>query len=136
MSYKITLRDKSEIILPDEAGRALKDHLLSLKKPANIEIGGDMYNSSQIVSVAKANLSAGTNGGQPQIAGPKYSCGSFSIQMMIHKIALRDKANWSKLVKDKDWRERTRLAIRAKYPDRKFCDHIANEHACLEVATK
>jgi hypothetical protein len=32
MSYKVTFRDRSEIILPDEAGLALKDHWLRLKK--------------------------------------------------------------------------------------------------------
>jgi hypothetical protein len=58
MSYKVTFRDRSEIILPDEAGLALKDHWLSLKKPENIEIGGDGYLSSQIVSIAKTNLAA------------------------------------------------------------------------------
>lgn len=134
MSYKIITRDKTEIILPDEAGLALKEHLLSLKKPANIEIGGDMYLSSQILSVTKANLDAAQVRNAPALPqGPEYNCGPYSIQRVIHQVALRDRENWPQLVQDKAWREKTRLALRKKFPNKKWCDNKTNEHACLEA---
>jgi hypothetical protein len=133
MSYKVTFRDKSEIILPDEAGLALKDHWLGLKRPENIEIGGDGYLSSQIVSIAKTNLAAANMNTPALPQGPIYSCGPYSIQNEIHRRALQHRKQWTKLVRDPRWREKTRLEIRAEDPKRKWCDHHQGEHACLEA---
>jgi hypothetical protein len=35
MSYQISLRDKRSIIVPTQAGLALKEHLLKVKEPKN-----------------------------------------------------------------------------------------------------
>jgi hypothetical protein len=130
MSFKIKLRDKSEIIVPDAAGEALRDHLLSLKKPANLEIGGDMYNSSQIVAITKTNLATGTE--RPQLpAGPIKNHSPNSIQLEIHRRALaQHPKDWYKYVKDKDWREKQRLSIRAEDKNRNWCDYKTGECPC------
>lgn len=131
MSYKVTFRDKTEIILPDAAGEILKEHLLGLKRPTNVEIGGDMYSSSLIVSVAKANLNAGP--ANQALAEPKFNCvlNGTSIQAEIHRRAMQHK-NWPKLVQDKAWRSRTRQEIILEDPDKEWCDYLAGAHACFK----
>jgi len=130
MSYKITLRDKTEMIVPDDAGQALADHLLRLKKSEYLEIAGSTYLSSHIISVAKTTLAAAGQPDNRTLQAPKYSCGQFSIEAEIHRRALRDKKNWPSLVRDKAWREKTRKEIRAEDPKREWCDHRAGTHAC------
>jgi hypothetical protein len=133
MSYKIKMRDNSELIVPDQAGKALEQHWLELTKPEPIEISGDAYMSSEIRSITKSNIS-----GDPlkhsQLVAPKYNCvrAGTSIQVQVRNIIkAQHPKDWPKYLKDESYREKTRKSIRAKFPDKQWCDHREAEHACI-----
>jgi hypothetical protein len=135
MSYIVTMKDKSEIILPDEAGAKLKDYWLSLKRPTNIEILGDAFSSSLIASIKKDNIDlikADLN--QPALpAKPTHNCvlAGTSIQQAVQRvIKQKHPKDWSKYVKDMGYRNRIRLALREKYPNKSWCDSKENIHVC------
>jgi hypothetical protein len=130
MSYKIKMRDNSEIIVPDEAGRALEEHWLGLTKPEPIEIGGNAYMSSEMRSITKSNISSNEPNSK-QISGPKYNCAPYSIQRHIMQVAVR--RNEVKKLKDESYREKIRLTLCEKYPNKKWCDHREAEHACIKT---
>jgi len=132
MSYKITFRDKSEVIVPNETGEKLKAALVSNDIPEHITLAGDVYRTSLISSVTKSNI-AEANRDRPVLPpGPVYNCAPYSIQRAVMVHAMRN--HEVKKLKDPAYRERMRLALRKKYPNKKWCDHHAGEHACLETA--
>jgi hypothetical protein len=134
MSYKVTLRDRTEIVVPQQAGSRLKEYWLSLKRPTPIDINGEAYSSSEIVSIRRAaNAGELPLGEEKQLpAGPKYQCGEHSLQHAINKYA-KQKREVSNL-SDEAYRDRVRTALLAKYPN-KFCDYKTNTHVCQEVTT-
>lgn len=130
MSYVITTRDKLQIIVSDKDGKALQDHLLTLKQPKNISISGNMYRSSEIVSIIQSNIDADPFPESHQIDGPKrYICGDRSIQYQIIKHA-SSKGEVAQL-KNKSYRDRVYKALLTKYP-KKFCDSKTGYHVCVD----
>lgn len=132
MSYEIEFRDKTKMTVADDAGAKLQNHLLTLKKPEYIEIAGDVFMSSQIVSIAKSFIQAqpAPHAG-PRITGPVYNCGPLSIQLEVRRrLIAQHPKDWPKYLKSATAREKMRLTIRAEDPDRKYCDHHASIHVC------
>lgn len=137
MSYEIEFRDKTKMIVADDAGAKLQNHLLNLKRPEYIEIAGDVYMSSQIVSIAKGFIQShpAPHSG-PQITELIYNCGPLSIQLEVRRrLIAQHPKDWPKYLKSATARDKMRLAIRAEDPDRKYCDHHASTHVCRVSTT-
>lgn len=141
MSFLVTFRDKTGITVKNEDGEAIKELLLTNPKPAvNIEIAGDMWRSSEIVSVTKTEdprpmseaAEAWANSASQMIDQPKEpECrGEFSIQKEIHKLIVDEhRSNWPGAVQNKKLRAKYRNQLLAAQPDG-WCDYKAGKCAC------
>jgi hypothetical protein len=127
MSYRVTFRDRTTALLENSKGEQLKKYLLSNRPPVNIEINGELYRASEIISVKKA---VATEDNIPvadwntlRLPTGKKCHGQYSVQNEINKIAKNTygKVHWSKLIHDKKWRESIYQEL-LKTPD-KWCDY-------------
>lgn len=125
------MRNREEIILSDEMGNKLKELLQTTKPGQMVDIQGDLYRASEIVKVeyavdpAQDIYEAKDWSEVAQLMG--NGCrGTNSIQNHINQIAQDTDI---KLLKDDEWREKTRLELRAITPDG-WCDYKENECAC------
>lgn len=134
MSYKVSFRDKTSTTITTEDGDNLKLLLLAKNHPPNIEINGELYRASEIISVKQA---VSTQDIIPEdiidpnkrLAAKSRCRGQYSIQHEINKIA-HSNDNWGKLVRDKKWRE----DIRSKLLEQtdQWCDSRTGSCACEE----
>jgi hypothetical protein len=134
MSYTITLKDKTELTVTDkEAEEVMK---MISQKIEFIILSGQMYSRTTIAKVEKGGSHVKNVFPEAkQLNEPlKYNCvlAGTSIQLSIHRIIKqKHPKDWPKHVNNKEYREKLRLALRAKYPNKKWCDHKENEHSCL-----
>jgi len=128
----LKLIDKTEISLTDREAQAVERMVEQGKE--FIKIGTQLIKRSQIAQIIQGNISTPVFHEDRALNAPQYNCvnAGTSIQYEIHRRAMKHK-NWPKLVRDKAWREKTRLEIRAEDPDRRWCDNHMNQHACLEA---
>jgi hypothetical protein len=136
MSYKLSFRDKTEVIVPNETGEKLKSALMRAKPPRTITIAGELYKSSEVLTIKKTNLDTGQ--AKAKVLEPGTDCNTdTSIQWAVHRyIMANHKKNWKKLVKNQTFREKVRQAIIANDSDKIWCDHKAGAHACLELTAE
>ena len=127
MSYNVTFRDKTSIIISNERGDKLKE-ILAANKPQMLDLEGNMYRSSEIVSVKQAIESNATLITDPfrQIEESKCKA-QYSIQKEINHIALAEK-NWAKLIQDTKWREQVRAQLWEQSDQ--WCDYKKGACAC------
>lgn len=144
MSYKITFRDRTTLIVPTEVGDKLKNAMMSDESPETITLAGDVFRTSQIVSVVKSNLPTAQDQDlkRPALSSaPQYNCvlAGTSIQVAIHRaIKKQFPSDWAKRVQDKKYRDKVRQQIRMANPNKAWCDMTKepNEHACLDYKPK
>ncbi|HVB24098.1 MAG TPA: hypothetical protein VNG51_19325 [Ktedonobacteraceae bacterium] len=144
MSYIVTLRDGTTHRLDNENGLSLRDTWESAKHPFPARLGDGSVLSSQIVSIAKEQLT------QPdwltseviqeskRIEAKDHCRGQYSIQKQINDIAHDEGGHvtgpnpeglkWSKLIQDTAWREKVRSQLRGM--NNQWCDYRAGECAC------
>lgn len=132
MSYKITFRDKTSTTVDTSKGEKLKELMLSTRPPENIEINGELYRRTEIISVKKAigghdNI---PNFDRPALGSGDKCKGQFSIQREINNM-IKDQypKDWAKRIGNTKFREEIRKKLRQQ-PGVLWCDHRANECAC------
>lgn len=131
MSYKVTFRNKTSTILDPVRGENLKQLLLSNKPPANIDINGNMYRSSEIVTIEHyAEAGAQPVSDSPQLPAGPTCHGEFSIQRRITElIKQKYPRDWPKHIGNTRERELIRHRVR-KAETGPWCDARAGECAC------
>lgn len=134
MSYKIKIRTHDEPIIVDEArGTYLKDTLLNPVRPQFLEIDGNLYRLSEIVSIEQFKPIQFPQPVQEELTGisnHRDMCkGKYSIQKEINRITKEEHpTEWAKLIQDKKWRESIRQKLRET--PAQWCDYKAHECAC------
>jgi hypothetical protein len=115
VSYTITLRNKQVYTLSDQKAESLKELWATSKQSFVMELNGDTYKSSEIVSITKNKPTEADipNFDNPPLPQGKMCRGEYSIQKEINNIARHDHPNdWPKYIKNKHWREQMRLQLR------------------------
>jgi hypothetical protein len=129
MSYTIRLFDKTEIVVSNAQAMALNKSLAS---------GSDGFVTVNGSTIKKSAIASVTPGGQTQAdqPGPAFGgtiavglqCrGQYSIQREINRIA-SDRPDWSKLIRDLSWREKTRTELLRASND--WCDYKTGACRC------
>lgn len=130
MSYQVTFRDKTSTFVDTTRGENLKAALAAGKSQL-IDIGGEMYRSSEIVSIKRAMDAPIVDpwANEKQMLPAKPTCrGTRSIQNEINKIAKDSGKDWAKKIRDMVWREKTRQLLRKNDTD--WCDYKAGTCVC------
>lgn len=129
----LRLTNKTEIVLTKQESQEIEK--LIEQGVEFIKVGDSLIKRTLIAGIFPGGDDIKTAVDNQFTLDGKPKCqGQHSIQWAIHQVALRDKTNWPKLVKDKAWREKTRLAIIAKYPNKKWCDYKSNACACVIIS--
>lgn len=132
MSFKVTFRDKTSTLISLEKGEKLKELLLAARPPESIEINGELYRRTEIVSVKKA---VGGTDYSPvpdwvqdakQLAEGKGCRGEHSLAKELMRIA-SEKKNF-KLLADKQWRKEQEEFLRST--GQVFCNNKTGECYC------
>lgn len=135
MAYEVQFKDRTSTIIESIEGERLKQMLLTLKTPRNIELNGEMYNTTQIVAVKHATMPTVDlpDWDKPVLpAGKTGGCrGEKSLARELMRVASKRK-NF-KLLADKKWRAEQKAILVES--GQKFCDASANECACSPVKT-
>jgi hypothetical protein len=133
----LKLLDKIEIIITDEQAKKISNELMdnNTDNPF-IFVNNQAIKKTAIAGIFKGGMKESDlpNFNHKQIAPPKYNCVSAgtSIQIQVRKIILaQHPKDWPKYLKDESYREKIRKSIRAKYPNKQWCDHREGEHACV-----
>ena len=135
MSYTVKFRDKTEIMLSTQRGEKLKAILTQAKPPTMVEIEDKLTRVAEILSVDKvyepeARVHQPANWGEVlELTGGKRCRGQQSIQNEINNIAKGEGDGWQQRIRDKKWREATRLTLREANPDG-WCDYREEECSC------
>lgn len=139
MSYEVIFKDKTSQIVPDLTGEKLKSMVLENEQPTTpIEINGNIF---RLYDVASVRYSATIKRELPTVsidhlidaAANKDKHGNkcraqYSIQREINALA-KAEGNWTKLLRDKEWREKTRLELWS-HKGVLWCDDKVKECAC------
>lgn len=126
---KVLLKDKTEIYISESQANILKEELLT-NDDGFIKIGGQTIRKSRVVEIRTGGLRSVDipDFNTPVIEDSKCQ-GQYSIQAEINRIANEEHPKeWSKLIRDKQWRESTRQTLRGLTD--KWCDYRAHECAC------
>lgn len=135
----LKLKDKTEIIITQDEAAAIQK-VLEEGSVDFVHIGRSSVSRSLIAGIFEGGLTQADvpNFEQREIDAGKRCRGQYSIQLEINNIAhteggavsdLNPKGvKWSKLIKDKAWREMVRQQLRAT--GQQWCDYRADECAC------
>jgi hypothetical protein len=132
MTYSVKLRDKTVLGLDDKNAEDLKLRLASSKQTIMVEIGDTLMRSTEILSIQRNQQTEADipNFDIPVLPSGKVCRATYSIQAEINKIALDEGGKeWGKLIRDKKWRETTRLKLRESNVS--WCDYKEGECACI-----
>lgn len=130
MAYEIQFKDRTSTIIESHEGEKLKQLLLTLKQPRNIELNGELYSTTQIVAVKHATMPTVDlpNWDRPVLpAGKTSGCrGEKSLARELMRVA--NKRKDFKLLADKKWRAEQKAVLVDS--GQKFCDATTGECAC------
>lgn len=137
MSYEIQLRGRTNQLVSNERGEALKALLESQKPPTYVDINGNMYRLSEVTGLEHvadprppADYDRQISGPPARPGGPGSGCTSTrSIQNEINQI-IKDQhpQTWAKKIRDSKVRESIRKTLRENDPN--WCDYKAGTCMC------
>jgi hypothetical protein len=117
--------------MDDKNAEELKRALASSKQTIMVEIGYTMMRSTEILSIQKNQTTEADvpNFSNLPLAAGKVCHAQYSIQNEINKISKDEGGkSWTKLIRDKKWRETTRLKLRESNVS--WCDYKEGDCAC------
>lgn len=136
MMFEVQFRDRTSTLIEPLEGERLKQMLLTQKTPRNIELNGELYNTTQIVAVKRA---VGSTVDKPDYDKPVLTAGATSGCRGVNSIArelmrIASQQKNFKLLADKKWRA-TQTAV-LKESGRKFCDSAKGVCECPPVTSR
>lgn len=129
MSYTLTRKDGVIYELDDEQGADLKNHWVESTRPFPVEVGDDAFSSVEIKFITRNPRTASSMfpiKDADRMLQTGNECRGFkSINAELLTEAKRQ-GNF-KLLKDKEWRERTKAELRK---EGEWCDQEAGTCVC------
>ncbi len=132
MSYQITFKDRTSVIVSTSRGDKVKELWFNDKKDTPIDIDGNAYligSISKVESVADSTAHNSWADEDHQLPAIKQCSSEFSIQNEINKIIRFEHPNqWAKLIQDTKYRDKLRIKLRRT--SAVWCDDRVGECAC------